>query len=206
MQSYLEEVLQDWKLAKQNKLEFSSKDITSWVCQHYKEKVASALWIWKALLISAVWEPLAVKKRDVLQCRWLINPSACRKSGFEAFQDQAESSPEILPSGMHWFIMLLYANNTVYLSSKKSGLIEHDKPLILMPAWMKKELLAKGSGEHVKPSLQSNEHTLWLLLYPILILGNEKVPWQLDWAIKDLLIKGMCILYIIIPWRMLGKY
>lgn len=78
------------------------------------------------------------------------------------------------------------ANNTVYLSSKKSGLIKHDMPLILMPAWTEEELLPQESKEHVKPALQSNEHTLWLLHYTILILRNEKVPWQLIWAIKGI--------------------
>lgn len=76
------------------------------------------------------------------------------------------------------------ANNTMYLSSKKSGLIEHDMPLILMPARTEEELLPKGSREHVKPALQSNEHTVWLLHYTILILRNEKVPRQLIWAVK----------------------
>lgn len=69
------------------------------------------------------------------------------------------------------------ANNSMYLSSEKSGLIEHDMPLILMPAQTGKELLLEGCREHVKPALQGNEHTLWLLLYTPLILRNRKVPW-----------------------------
>lgn len=53
--------------------------------------------------------------------------------------------------------------------------MEHDMPLILMPAGREEELLPRGLGEHVKPSLQSNEHILQQLLYTALILRNEKV-------------------------------
>lgn len=44
-------------------------------------------------------------------------------------------------------------NNTMYLSSKKSGLTEHDVTLILRPAGTEEELLPKGSTKHVKPTL-----------------------------------------------------
>lgn len=64
--------------------------------------------------------------------------------------------------------------------------MEHDMPLILMPARTGEELLLEGSRVHVKPALQSNEHTLWLLLYTPFFLRGRKVPWQLIWATKGI--------------------
>lgn len=102
-------------------------------------------------------------------------PAADLAFGFPRSSCKLVSSPSDRKE-LIYYAAIHTAHNTVYLSSKKSGLIEHDMLLILMPARMEKELLPRGSGEHVKPSQQSNEHTLWLLHYTVLIPRNEKGP------------------------------